>query len=795
MEHLPQIVIDLALLLTAAALATIVCKRFKQPLILGYVLAGFLVSPAIGWLPNIVDTENIQIWSELGVIFLMFGLGLEFSIIRLTTVGKPAIITALTEMALMIGAGILCGTLLGWSFLTSLFLGGMLAISSTTIIIKTFDELNLKNKKFTELVFGSLVIEDIIGIFLMVFLSTIAVRNTVDGGTISLEIGRMALYLIIWFVLSVIIVPTLLRKVANVITDEILLISSVALCLLMVVLANVIGFSAALGAFMAGSILAGTIRAHRIEDLFRPIKDFFGAIFFVSVGMLVSPQMIVDNIIPILIISLVTLICKPVFTLLGALFSKQSLKTSVETGLSLSQIGEFSFIIAALGVSLGVTADFLYPVIVAVSIVTTLTTPFYVKNTDKVYNLLIKIVPQPLLDFIENRAENTVEEKGGSSWTNYLKQLLIKILMVVFAGLASVELLSKLLSPLLLTFMSEIVADLFVTGVALIITGVFIANLFHGTRKGRFGILWMENRKNRIPLILLLLFSIIISSGTVLFVIFVLENVYSAWLIIPALLVTLLLARSRTLHSGFLKIETYFIGNLNEGLFAEERAALDESDQEEWIKNQLSIVKVEASDTRTRKGGIISVEFLMAHSCNLSLVAIERNGVLSAGTTLSRTGKRGLFAQATGPLDHNLIEPGDILTFLGTNEEVDIFLEDAMDVEKSGSRIMQRLTFAEYESQGDLQALDARCLAISVDSSFDLRGKTIASSGLSTEYGCLVLAIEHESRTVLKPNHNTRLSQGDRVWLLCPRVSEDMLQSRKGADVLDEGPITDQVAL
>ena len=471
MQSIPQLVNDLALLLAVAAVATIVCRRFKQPLVLGYVVAGFLVSPAIGWIPNIVETADVSTWSQIGVIFLMFGLGLQFSVVKLTTVGRPALVTAVVEMSLMIAAGFACGTLLGWSPSTSLFLGGMLAISSSSIIVKTFGELGLRTKAFAQLVFGVLVIEDIAGVFLLVVLSTVAVSASVDGGAVAVRIGRMALYLVVWFALSVILVPSALKRLRSELNDEILLIASIALCLGMVVLADAIGFSSALGAFLAGSILAGTVQAKRVDALFKPIKDLFGAVFFVSVGMLVTPAAVTENLGAIVVIALVAIIGRSLFCGLGALLSGATLKTSVMSGLSLAQIGEFSFIIAALGSATGVTPDFLYPVIVTVSVATTLASPLLVKNSERIYHLLVRVLPESLFALRHEHLERAQEEDGEPNlWVDYLKRWTLKLGLVVLAGIASVEVLMNTALPLLSGFVPEAVLNPLLAAVGIFVT-------------------------------------------------------------------------------------------------------------------------------------------------------------------------------------------------------------------------------------------------------------------------------------------------------------------------------------
>ncbi|MCL2529816.1 MAG: cation:proton antiporter [Coriobacteriia bacterium] len=765
MEYLPQLITDLALILTAAALATIVCKRLNQPLILGYVLAGFLISPAIGWIPNIVESDNIHIWSEIGVIFLLFGLGLEFSIMKLARVGRPGIITAMTEVVLMVAAGYLVGTLLGWDFFTSIFLGGCLAISSTTIIVKAFDELGLKGKKFTNLVFGSLIIEDIAGIFIMVILSAIAVSTAIDGGAIAMQLGQMSLYLVIWLVLSVLIVPSFLKRVSGALTDEILLISSVALCMVMVLLAHFIGFSIALGAFLAGSIMAGTIHVHRTEKVFKPVKNFFGAIFFVSVGMLVSPQMIAENWIPIIVITIVTLLGKPIFTSLGALFGKQSLKTSVQTGFSLSQIGEFSFIIAALGVSLGVTEGFLYPIIVAVSVITTITTPFYIKNSHRIYVGLTKILPKGLLKKIDNPPSDNAEKKEeDSAWASYMKHWVVKILMLVVTTLAIIVLFSGAIMPFAYSFIDNMAMHLALVGIAVLIIGIFISNVFLSQKKGDFLALWQGSKRSRIPLILLLIADVIISLAAIEITIIVLEGIDAFWLIVPAVLLIFLFARSNRLHTAFLSFENLFIRNLNEAELAETESLHSDEDPVSMIVKQLQAVSLDAVHWRERRGRLISYDLIVAQTCGLDLIAVRRDGKGYATTKLARLTKEELRRKVNNPSDDLILKDGDELTFIGTEQDVDKFIKTMVQTFSTEMEAFEINPLAEVMIYDDL-IKGYGCFRIKVDECTPFRGKTVADSRLKEDHGCLVIAMEHQNLFNLKPNRNTRISQNDYLWL------------------------------
>ena len=370
MGGLDSLITDLALILIVAGVVTLLFKKLKQPVVLGYIVAGFLVGPNFGFFPTIVDEADINLWAELGIIVLLFSLGLEFSFKKLFQVGSSAVITALVVVAGMMLVGYGAGRLLHFTYLDSVFLGAMLSMSSTTIIIKAFTDLNLRKKAFANLVFGVLIVEDLFAVVMMVILSSIAVKNSFEGAELIESIAKLVFFLIIWFVVGVSVLPIFLKKARRFLNDETLLVVSMGLCLGMVVLATYVGFSSALGAFVMGSILAGTNEAERIGKVVGPVKDLFGAIFFVSVGMLVSPDALSQYALPICLLSLVVIVGQVFFGTVGMLASGQSLKISMQSGFSFSQIGEFAFIIASLGMSLNVIDKFLYPIVVAVSVIT-----------------------------------------------------------------------------------------------------------------------------------------------------------------------------------------------------------------------------------------------------------------------------------------------------------------------------------------------------------------------------------------------------------------------------------------
>ena len=428
MEEL-NLVHDLALIFISAGIITLIFKQLKQPLVLGYIVAGILIGPHFALFPDVVAVKSVNEWSEIGVIFLLFALGLEFSIKKLLNVGGSALITAVTEVLAMLCIGFFVGYLLGWTVLESIFLGGMLSMSSTTIIIKAFSDLNLRNQKFTSIVFGTLVVEDIVAILMMVMLSTVAISKNFAGGDMIFSLLKLLFFLILCFLVGIYVLPTFFRKFRKVMNDETLLITSIGLCFGLVLLASSLGFSVALGAFLMGSILAETIEGIHIEHLTKNIKDLFGAVFFVSVGMMVDPSILVQYWLPILILTLVTIFGKAIFSSAGVLLSGQSLKTSLQSGFSLAQIGEFAFIIAALGFHLGVMREFIYPVIITISVITTFTTPYFIRLANPFYEWLNPKLPIKVKTFLDNYSTGNDLVKSVSDWKKLLRFYMTNILI------------------------------------------------------------------------------------------------------------------------------------------------------------------------------------------------------------------------------------------------------------------------------------------------------------------------------------------------------------------------------
>jgi len=478
MHGLHPLIVDLTLITIYAAITTLLFKKLKQPMVLGYLLAGIFAGPYFNLVPTVTDHANLSLWADIGVIFLLFSLGLEFSVKKMFAVGKSAVITAMLNIFLMLFVGYYVGMLIGWSTSDSFFLGSMISMSSTTIIIKAFDDLNIKKQKFTDLVFGILIIEDIAGVLMLVLLPTLAVGSDIDGSEIGLSILKLAAFLILCFVTGIYLIPTALRKLQDFVNDEMLLLVAVALCLTMVYLAVYFGFSSALGAFIMGSILSETGVIQRVEHIIKPLKDFFGAVFFVTVGMMVNPQMFITYAYPIAVITCVVLIGMVMFSIFGLVISGQNLKTAVSCGFSLAQVGEFAFIIATLGTSLDIIDDFVYPIIVAVSVITTFLTPIMIKSAAKFQKYLEQTLPDNWLTFInQNAKSHAVASEENQMWADLFKISFIRMFIFSFILAAIIAVVKFWIRPYAMEWMPNLAARILTTAIALLFMSPFLTGL------------------------------------------------------------------------------------------------------------------------------------------------------------------------------------------------------------------------------------------------------------------------------------------------------------------------------
>ena len=522
MSTLEPLIVDLALILICAGAMTLLFKRLKQPVVLGYIVAGFLASPNMTYMPSVTDMEGIKLWSDIGVIFLLFALGLDFSFRKILRMGAAPIIAACSVIMGMMLVGMFTGGLFGWSKMDCIYLGGMLAMSSTTIIFKAFDDMGLRQKRFANLVLSVLIIEDILAIVLMVMLSTMAVSKEVESSQMIASILKLVFFLVLWFVTGIYFIPLFLRKVKPLMSNETMLITALALCFGMVVFASAVGFSSAFGAFVMGSILAETVEAEQIEHLVTPVKDLFGAVFFVSVGMMVDVALIVEYIVPILCIIAAIMLGQTILSTGGFLLAGQPLKRAMQCSFSLTQIGEFAFILATLGTSLHVTSDFLYPIVVAVSVFTTFTTPYMIRLAEPAYTVVARVLPQRWQAKLESNASDEEEpetEEQQSLWRDCLKQLAVVILIHSVLCLAIIALMLIYGKPFIAGMLSQPWADVVTAVLTIMICAPFLWTLMRlGSRSEKVQTLWNSGRSARVKVLALQLLRIVIGAAFVSFI-------------------------------------------------------------------------------------------------------------------------------------------------------------------------------------------------------------------------------------------------------------------------------------
>jgi len=726
MIHLPDLITDLGLILGAAAIITILFKWLKQPLVLGYLIAGFLVGPHFSFLPSVAETGSISVWAEIGVIFLLFSLGLEFSFKKLLKVGTPASVTALVEVGFMLTVGYIVGALMGWSRTDSMFLGGMLCISSTTIIIRAFDELGVKGHKFASLVFGILIVEDLVAILLLVLLSTLAVSAQFAGMEMLMSVAKLVFFLVLWFISGIFFLPTFLRKAKKFMNDEMLLITSLALCILMVWLATIVGFSPALGAFIMGSILAETVYAEKIEHLVKPVKDLFGAIFFVSVGMLFDPTMLVQYLGPILMISVVTILGQSFSTTIGALISGQPLKSSVQAGMSLSQIGEFSFIIATLGLTLKVTSDFLYPIAVAVSAITTFTSPYMIKASEPVYEWLNKKLPASWTQFFNRYSSKAQTISNSTDWQVYVRSGLVNIILVSIIATAIVMLSSYYLLPFTRTQLGDntwaTIAGAICT---LLLMAPFLWSLSIKQHRKDMVEKFVRQNKYRTGMMLLQVFRTAIA---IFLIGFLVDRFFSPHIafIVTVVMFVLLILFSKKIQFLYSRIRTRFLANYNE----REEMQAQKNLLAPWDAH---MAELEISAAMPGIGKTLR-ELAWREKYGINVAMIER------GNNVINTPKRG-----------QVIFPGDIISIIGTDDQVDAFRTELEVAKSLGVEKKPVEVVLEHFIIGE-------------NSTFT--NKNIREGEIREKIHGIVVGVENEEGRLVNPDSSYIIRAGDIVWVV-----------------------------
>lgn len=729
MIHLPPIIQDLALILVSAAAMTIVCRAIKQPVVLGYIVAGFLVGHHFPYVPNIADHEAVKVWAEIGVIFLLFALGLEFSFKKLARVGGSASVTAGIKVLGMVGLGYLVGRAFAWSKMDSLFLGAIMAISSTTIIMRAFDELGLKSRGFVKLVFGVLIIEDLFAILLMVVLSTVAVSQTFSGVEMGISALKLAFFLTIWFVMGIFLIPTFLKRARRWMNPETLLIVSIGLCFLMVVFATQVGFSPALGAFIMGSILSETVEGERIEHLIHPVKDLFAAVFFVSVGMLIDPEIAVKYAYPILVITLVNIAGKMIITAMGALLSGQSLRHSVQTGMSLAQIGEFSFIIAALGLSLKVTSDFLYPIAITVSAATTFTTPYMIRSADSFVRFLESTLPRAWIRNIENFSRASASVSRTGAWQTFLKKSFMKMTANGAVVIALFLAANRYCCPWLIAILENpALAKTICLAAAFLCSVPFVWGFAFGSLDSATSDL--RNERYRSPLVAFATVRWLAAVALVAVAVkpFVLSGMIAVSVSLSLVFAVFVL--SQYIENVYERLERRFVSNLN----AKEEAnrPREMPPLAPWDSH---LAELKVSGDSPLIGKKLS-ETTLRERFGITIALIERG-----------------HKKIAAPGRNEVLFPGDVLQVIGTDDQI--------------QRFKAEVELNSFDPAHD--GFDYALLPVLVKPNASYARKTIRECGLREATRGLVVGIEKAGRRTLNPDSSTMIEPGDVLWIVGDR--------------------------
>ena len=743
MAELPSLVEDLALILVVAGFVTLLFKKLKQPLVLGYIVAGFLVSPHMPYLMSVVDKSDIQTWADIGVIFLLFALGLDFSVKKILKMGSSPIVAASTIIACMMTLGMIVGYCFGWKKMDCIFLGGMLAMSSTTIIYKAFSDMGLTQRGFAATVMSVLILEDILAIVMMVMLSTLARDASPNGMQILVSVAKIGFFLVLWFVIGLFAIPLILRSVRKFLNSETLLIVSLGLCCLMAVLSTQVGFSAAFGAFVMGSILAETIEADKIIRLVDPVKNLFGAVFFVSVGMLVDPQVLIDYALPILFLVLTILIGQALFGTLGYLLGGQTLKNAMRCGFSMAQIGEFAFIIASLGLSLHVISDYLYPVVVAVSVITTFLTPYMIRAAEPMYNFLIKHLPKRWVRRLTHIQDNDSGENAASEsqWKSLLKSMLVNTLIYGILSSAVIALMFSIVLPICRKFSVEWTGSHWAgNAVCGLLTVAFISPFLRAIVMKRnhseaFKALWTDRRINRLPLIATGVVRVIVAVSFIFYICNYLTRFQNALMIAIAFGILTLIILSRRLKKRSIKLERLFVQNLrSREIEAQVHGRKKPLFAGHLIDRDIHIANIEVPEDSSWAGKTLQ-SLRLRNRFGVHVSSILRGSV-----------------RINIPNGGTIVFPEDKLQVIGNDEQLTAF-----STAVKSELIPEDIHIEERE-------MKLRHFKLSSTSPFI--GKTLKESGIRDQYNCMVVGVDEGQKNLTLITPSRCLQAGDVLWIV-----------------------------
>ena len=741
MAEIPHLIQDLALILMVAGLVTLLFKKLRQPLVLGYIVAGFLVSPHMPYLMSVVDKADIRTWADIGVMFLLFSLGLDFSFKKILKMGMAPVIAALTIIFCMMALGTGVGTMFGWSRMNCLFLAGMLAMSSTTIIYKALDDLGLRQQRFAGLVMSVLILEDVLAIVMMVMLSTIARGANPDGSMMIESVGKIVFFLVLWFVVGIFLIPPFLRKTRRLMNDETLVVVALGLCCAMAVLSTTVGFSSAFGAFVMGSILAETIEADKITTVVEPVKNLFGAIFFVSVGMLVDPAILVSYAVPILVLVLTILVGQAIFGTMGFMLSGQPLKTAMRCGFSMAQIGEFAFIIASLGLSLHVISDFLYPVVVAVSVITTFLTPYMMKAAIPCYEFMERRLPRKWIRRLDHMgAIHHTTQTENNHWRALLKAMAWNVVIYSILSVAVVAIMLSLFLPFMRRLLPGWELHWWANGITGILTVAMISPFLRSmimkkNHSEEFKALWTESRLNRLPLIFTVLVRVAIGAGFIFYICNYLSRFKNALIITIALVVILLMALSRRLKHRSIRLERLFVQNLR----SRDIAAQVSGKRRPLFEGHLLDRDIHISEF------IVPVDSLWAGKTLAQLKLGNRFGV-HVSSILRGSHRINI------PDGNMMLFVGDKLQAIGNDEQLNI-MNAAMQAEL-------------LPEDADIEHREMKLQKLVITADSPLVGKTLKESNVRQRYNFMVVGVEEGQKNLTMINPNRRFEVGDIVWVV-----------------------------
>ena len=740
MADIPFLVKDLALILMVAGIVTIIFKKLKQPLVLGYIVAGFLVSPHMPYTMSVIDETDIKTWADIGVIFTLFSLGLDFSFKKIVKMGASPIIATVVIVFFMMMLGISIGHGFGWSKMDCIFLGGMLAMSSTTIIYKAFDDMGLRQQKFAGMVMSVLILEDILAIVMMVMLSAIAGGNNPDGEQMIGSVIKIAFFLVLWFIVGIFAIPLFLRSVRKLINNETLLIVALGLCCGMAVLSTKVGFSSAFGAFVMGSILAETIEAEKIIKLVEPVKNLFGAIFFVSVGMLVDPKILIEYAIPILALVGSILIGQAIFGTFGFMLGGESLKSAMRCGFSMAQIGEFSFIIASLGLSLGVISNYLYPVVVAVSVITTFLTPYMIRLATPTYQVMEKHLPKRLINILNHFAMSHPSTTQQSKWKSLLRQMLINTVAYSILTAAVIALMFTFVLPFTRSLFPGWKLHWYANAITGILTLVLIAPFLRAiimkkNHSNEWKRLWVESSINRIPLLFTIVVRFVIALAFIFYICNYLTRFTDALMIIIGIAVVSLMIASRWTKKRSIKMERLFIHNLR----SRDIMAQVNGEKKPLYEGHLLDRDIHISDFDVPEdsswGGKTLKELHLRERFGVDMSSIMRGS-----------------QRLNIPNGDTVIFPGDKLQVIGNDDQLQKFatalstdlIPEDLEIEKREMKLRQ--------------------LIISGKSEFC--GKSLLESGIRDKYNCMVVGLEEGQENLTKIAPTRTFKKGDILWIV-----------------------------